>query len=281
MKFVLDNLNGKIDGALTLDQLHILSDLCSFEVQGSKFKSDRLKQTKNFDWDGRRRLFDTQRQQFPVGLFNLISSFLGRYGIPYEVENMRNHSKKMFDCIPGNYGLRTYQSNAVMASLLNGGGIIKSATGSGKTTIAALTIAALGRNTVFIVHTKDLLYQAKESFERILGIKIGQIGDGVIDIDSPVVVATVQSLSIISTKVEYESYSYDEDDEEAEQSISVDKATKDMLFKWVASIGLVQFDEVQRVASRTAFSARNMFYNADFAFGYSASPWRDDERSGG
>ena len=65
------------------------------------------------------------------------------------------------------------------------------ATGSGKTVVAAAMIARLGQPALFFVHTKDLLYQAKSYFENILKVPVGQIGDGVVDIQ-PITVATIQ-----------------------------------------------------------------------------------------
>jgi len=145
---------------------------------------------------------------------------------------------------------------------------------SGKTTMAGKIIATFGEPTVFIVHTKDLLYQAKESFEHLLSTDIGQIGDGVVDL-KPITVATVQSLANACNKVELESYKYDEEGGAIDHT-ELTANNKHAILSWSKSIGLVLFDEVQRVASRTAYSARFMFENAEHAFGLSASPWRDD-----
>lgn len=274
----INRTEGKIMSNLTFDQLAIISSECSFEVEGAEFKRNtfRKKSGGKNDWDGRRRLFNINTRRFPIGLLPRITNIFSMARIPVRVEGYVGPSARSVDInsVATNFEERPYQTEAINKSIEYGSGIIKAATGAGKTTIAARTIAELGKPTVFIVHTKDLLYQAKESFEKLLDCPIGQIGDGIIDLDAPVVVATVQSLALANTNVEYEKYGYDEDADDGKEDISEDKGA--IIREWSRGIKVVQFDEVQRVASRTAYSARFMFPNAEHAFGYSASPWRDD-----
>ena len=74
--------------------------------------------------------------------------------------------------------LRPYQEAAVNAALRARGGVVVIPTGGGKTVVALGLAAALQTQTLFIVHTRELLRQTMKSAERFLGIKAGQIGGG-------------------------------------------------------------------------------------------------------
>lgn len=271
----VDNCECKIINRLNIDQISVLSQLMSFKVENSEFKANNFNK-RGSDWDGYKRLFNSQTQKFPTGLLYKVISLFETLKIEYRIIDKRNSLPKAFNakCTPKE--VRDYQNEAMIASLINRNGIVKAATGSGKTTMAAMTMCSIGKKSVFIVHTKDLLYQAKESFEELItGASIGQIGDGVVDIeDKDIVVATVQSLATVLNI--FDKYSYDEDNEDYKEDVTVIVQKKKDIIRWSPSIGMVLFDEVQRVASRTAFEVKTMFKNADYSFGYSASPWRDD-----
>ena len=170
---------------MSKDQLAVMQDICSFEVEGSEYKAEAFRNRKSggFEWDGMRRLFDIQHQTFPIGLLERVRRLFDTLGVQYEIESHRkdwSNSKIQYNIL--NFEAREYQRQAILVSILHGNGIVKAATGAGKTTIAARSIAAFGLRAIFIVHTRDLLYQTKESFERMFPEeKIGQIGDGIID----------------------------------------------------------------------------------------------------
>lgn len=278
---VITNTECKITSPLTKEQMEVIQDQCSFEVEGSEYKAQAFRDRTHgkCKWDGKRRLFNTQTRVFPVGLLSRIIKLFRLYGIQVNMIDKRIYLPVNSQIPIAHIESRQYQTNTVLSSILYGNGIVKAATGAGKTVIGALTISALKKNAVFIVHTRDLLYQTKESFERIFKNRIGQIGDGVVDLQ-PITVATVQSLSWVM-QLEYEDYKYDEDytscgDMIVEDSLSDLKRYRAEILKWARTVGIVIFDEVQRVGSRTAYAARFMFPNANNAYGYSASPWRDD-----
>lgn len=91
-------------------------------------------------------------------------------------------------------GLRDYQSEAIDQVIPHRMGVFYMATGGGKTNMAAGLIARKNVPTLFLVHTKDLLWQTQKRFQDILGIKIGAIGDGIYEPDF-ITVATVQTLN--------------------------------------------------------------------------------------
>lgn len=97
--------------------------------------------------------------------------------------------------------LRDYQNDALDAALGNTfegmpwpRGVVKIATGGGKTELAVAIYETTQMPTVFIVHRKHLVKQAIDRFKKY-GIIAGQVGDGVFDPDPQgITVATIQTL---------------------------------------------------------------------------------------
>lgn len=273
----INNIYGKIVDHLTIDQLTIIQQECQFRVEGSEFKqyAFRNKRRGSFEWDGYRKLFNIQTRRFPIGLLGRVVSLFEKNGISVNIINKRKVDNMIYDYQYDQSFLRDYQTSCVIASLVNGNGIVKVATGGGKTVIAGCTIGALGKKSIFIVHTRDLLYQTKESFQRLFPNEtIGQIGDGIIDYQN-ITVATMQTLAILGG-VEIGSNSYDEESNNDEAKIEADAIKKDAFHKYAITVQCVMMDEVQIVCSQTAYNVRFLFEYATYAFGYSASPWRDD-----
>lgn len=279
IKIEINNIRGKIVNMLNIDQLSVLQGLCAFKVEGSEFKANAFKYRKKggFEWDGYRKLFNARYQTFPIGLLDVVRSAFVNAGIPVQVIDKRKKNNETIEYSMANFQLRDYQTNAVLKSVTYGNGIVKAATGAGKTTIAARTICALQKRTIFIVHTRDLLYQTIESFQRMFPNEtIGQIGDGKIDYQN-ITVATMQTLAILND-IEVGKNKFDEDADNIKETKTQYKEiyNPDIWHKYRNSVDCVMFDEVQRICSQTAYKVRFLFEKANYAFGYSASPWRDD-----
>lgn len=261
----LSNKQGKLIGDFPQEVILKISHACSYKVDGAEF-SELYQQGR---WDGRKRLFNGSTWVFPLGLLDRVLLILQQNQIPYSIEDERQR-----DC--GDYlhrhangvGARPYQQQAVDKAIMRGRGILQVATGGGKTIIGAHLIHTLSVPALFVVHTKDLLYQAKESFEQILGIEIGQIGDGVVD-PKFITVATMQSLCILGKKKVKE---WDKMEREVPQSVANIQLAK----KAMEEAKLIVWDEVHRCACDMALEVSAMITNAYYWIGLSASPWRDD-----
>lgn len=90
----------------------------------------------------------------------------------------------------------SHQQKCVSAMIKNSetGGIILSATGTGKTTIAGNFFSLLKGYGVFIVNELSLLKQTKKALEKVLGEKVGFIGDMKFK-PRRISVATIQTLN--------------------------------------------------------------------------------------
>lgn len=270
----INNIYGKVVDKLKIDYLAAIQNECQFKMEGSEYKSWSYRK-RNIDWDGYKKLFNLQTRRFPVGLLSRVIKTLNKYGMYVDIIDKRVHLPTTYDYKYDDSFLRDYQRSTIITSVMHGNGIVKVATGGGKTVIAGCTIGALRRKSIFIVHTRDLLYQAKESFQRLFPDEtIGQIGDGIIDYQN-ITVATMQTLAILGD-VEISKNKYDEDNNDDEEKIIADMIKKQEFNKYVQSVQVVMMDEVQIVSSQTAQGVRFLFTSADYAFGYSASPWRDD-----
>jgi superfamily II DNA or RNA helicase len=263
----LGNSEGKLKGLPS----HVSNEIsmeCSFEVKGAE-KSEMYRKGR---WDGRKKLFNKQTGAFAMGLWSRIREILRRHSITPMIVDERTTIRSMIEvALTESVEPRPYQNAAVEAAISNGRSLLQVATGGGKTVIASKLIAELGCNTLFIVHTKDLLYQTKKSFEEMLeGQPIGQVGDGVVDIH-PITIATTQTLSK-ALGVKFEKGLDDADYSEKE----IDKSRSGAIKKCVAAADMIIWDEVHRVACDMAMNVAKKIENAVYWVGLSASPWRDD-----
>lgn len=96
--------------------------------------------------------------------------------------------------IKSNIILRNYQEPCVNALKKYVNGIFILFAGAGKTQIALQCASELKQKTLFLVHTKDLLNQAKERCENNLICKTSTITEGKCDVSGDIVFATVQTL---------------------------------------------------------------------------------------
>ena len=101
---------------------------------------------------------------------------------------------------PVNYNadikLYDYQENAVNKLIQAQGGILQSKAGSGKTRMAIALICAVGKKTLWLTHTNELLNQSYNSASEFIDKKLlGKITAGKMQIADGITFATVQTLS--------------------------------------------------------------------------------------
>ena len=142
---------------------------------------------------------------FPIGLLDKVMGICHDYGKYYNkdvkiflVDNRDGNimdkqivlrKKLMTDKV-----LRPYQVEAVETFMKKKEGIVNIATGGGKTLVATEIIRRVRGQTLWIIDKKELLNQTKEVLEDLLGIHVGVISDGKVDIKD-VTIATIQSLN--------------------------------------------------------------------------------------
>lgn len=124
----------------------------------------------------------------PIGCFNDIWEIH-----PYK-EDYTDYTTTKKANIKSNIVLRDYQEPCIKALKKYVNGIFILFAGAGKTQIALQCASELKQKTLFLVHTKDLLNQAKERCEDNLVCTTSTITEGKCDISGDIVFATVQTL---------------------------------------------------------------------------------------
>lgn len=108
---------------------------------------------------------------------------------------------------PPGLELRDYQEEAVSALLKAKGGVLKAGCGAGKTITGIELVHRIGQRFLWLVHTHDLLDQAKRDFlELYPNMDIGLITEGKFEIGKDGAIATVQTLSKMDPKLYAEEF---------------------------------------------------------------------------
>jgi len=218
-------------------------------------------------WDGKYHFLKLNKMTFPTGLVHIIKEYCEEIGVPCRIIDRRvlpfpfgvfQTSLAIDDGCLNGLTLRPAQLEAVEAAVRAGRGVIEMPTGSGKTEVAAAIIKTLDRlanrslQTLFLVHTKDLLRQTRERFIKRLGCDVGAFGDGKCELDSPVVVATIQSLDSLWKK----------DQQAAEDFLGIYET--------------IFLDECHHASAGTWYKLSMFAGNAYFRFGLSGTALRRD-----
>lgn len=225
----------------------------TYPVPGAKFTP----KFKSGIWDGTISLLDP-RWTFPAGLVSTVLAAASKKHLHITLEDSRDSSQiipKMNDdeiasCLES-ITLRDYQVAAIQNSIQKTRGIIQAPTGSGKTAIACGIIQLARRNglkTLFITHTKELLYQTAKSITKTTGVTPGIIGDGQVITANQVSVGTVQTLSRRLAQKD-------------PAALSITKGAD-----------LLIIDEAHRGDSQTFQATINACDNAYYRFGLTATP---------
>lgn len=214
---------------------------------------------------------------FPTGLLSIARDFFLENGIEFETIDTREEFDLKPISLSNFYTIRDYQSDVIYSAIKKQRGIIKAATGAGKSVMAGAIIALTGAfPACFFVTTKDLLYQAKEEFERLIEkngipVTVGVIGDGRCDIED-INVMTVQT-AVRSLGRKYEKF--DEEDDDAIESCLGEVSNKDRIKKLLISSRMIIADEVQHFAASSCQIISDYCSSARYRYGISATPWRD------
>jgi len=178
--------------------LNYFADKYSYEKKNAYFIKDKYPNA-----DTTIRLFSKKFKRFPIGFINEVMQSLHDYAVwknktpVIKIIDKRYMDKtviEMPDKLLSGKTLRPYQQEAVDAFVnRKKEGMLEITTGGGKTLVAAEIIRRLRMKTWFIVDKLELLTQAKETFEKNLGLEVGIVGDGKRDIKD-INIATIQTV---------------------------------------------------------------------------------------
>lgn len=262
------------------DANHILAldKHLSFYVQGAEhtaaFRGFFNREGDFVKWDGFKKLL-TPTLQFPTGLVERVKDFYQAANKTIDIVDKRpakSVGKEKF-ILPNldrlNKKPYPYQLEILDVIDKNDRGIIKVATGGGKSLIAALIAAKLGKKTIIYVIGKDLLYQFHDFLSLIFDEKIGLIGDGkceIHDINVASIWTIGQAIGVDKKNILLDSEN-DEEEVTPNKYVSILKMMKDTRVHIIDECHMSACETIQQIFKQST---------TEHIYGLSGSPWRDD-----
>lgn len=275
-----------------------VQSLLSYKVEGS----EHMVAFKSGHWDGRSSFFNFERGTFPRGFVVLVQQALAKDG--YRVQIV----KKPYPAPLGaerpevdrfGYVERYDYQPAVMDQLVRHGQIIAQvATGGGKSRIARMCYARIGRPTLFLTTRGALLYQMADAFKE-MGVNTAVLGDGKIEISSQVTCGMVQTIMswLKETTVEAEMgtilaslkrrkvdpRNWPADDEitaKAQAAVAKQNAKRETMIKALERFEFVILEEAHEASGNSYFEILRHCINAHYRLALTATPFmKDNEES--
>jgi len=276
IEIFLDNVNCKIKGPLPQDVCKELDLLMSYSHPGYMFmkggKGGYGLGGKYGGWDGRIRLLK-KSLIFPIGLLDMAKDFFREKKIPFKIIDIRPELSygKPIDFVDKTMTLRKYQKDVLTKAVSAGSGIIKVATGGGKSLIIASIAAKYNIPTVIYVIGIELLHQMKETLERSYNIECGIVGGGKCELGKNVTIMTIWSAAAAFNK----KAKIADNDTTQDSGKHMKLLDKSGVRKAVEEAQLFIFDECQYAASETLQFIHRASTSAKHRFLLSGTPWRD------
>ncbi len=263
------------------DANHILAldKHLSFYVQGAEhtaaFRGFFNREGDFVKWDGMKKLL-TPTLQFPTGLVERVKDFYTEHGKTFDIVDKRSaksvgtprdiltNLKKM------NKEPYPYQMEILDVIDKNDRGIIKVATGGGKSLIAALIAAKLGKKAIVYVIGKDLLYQFYDFFSEVFDEKIGIVGDGKCEIHD----INIVSIWTVGSAIGMDKKSILIEGDDDEELVAKNKYAD--ILRMINETKVHMIDECHMSACETIQQVFKTAKKAEHIYGLSGSPWRDD-----
>lgn len=277
-KILIRNYTCQITEESDANHLLALDKHLSFYVQGAEhtaaYRGFFNRDGDFIKWDGFKKLL-TPTLQFPVGLLERVKDFYQTAGKTFDVIDKRAPKsvgqEKLIIPNLEKMGKSPYPYQMEILDVIdkNDRGIIKVATGGGKSLIAALISAKLGKKTIIYVIGKDLLYQFHTFFSEVFDEKIGIIGDGkceIHDINIASIWTVGQAIGIDKKSILLDSEN-DEDELGTNKYADILKMLKDTKVHIIDECHMSACETIQQLFKQIS---------AEHLYGLSGSPWRDD-----
>lgn len=246
IKLFVDNHITKVDADRT--QHHTIKKALEYDIHNWHI----MRKINNGQANTTASMYDIRRKAFFTGLLPTVVKYLKQIQVPYKIYDVRTKDTeiKIHPYHVKGFEQRAYQDRAVKTAIEKERGVIKVATGGGKTLISAMLVRALRLPTLFITHKIDLLEQTYEKYQTILGdlFSIGVIGARHYE-EGFVTIATKQTL--------YELFKKDP------------KETAKLLKQYKCLI----IDEAHRVSSKSFYTIATLASNAYYRIGLTATPF--------
>jgi len=293
IKLYVSNTVTYISDRLPSDVYQGLRKVLGYRPEAAVFKIrygnkhwDGIESTLHFNERSCKCSIKKKGTHFPTGLFNKARDFLVSNNIELEVYDIRDKVEKNIELeISDDFELRDYQGKVIEDAFNMQRGIVKSATGSGKSAMAAGIIQKAGVSPfIFYVTSIDLLQQARSEFSKFLNqnnlpLKVGIIGNGEFDIRD-VNVMTVQT-AVRACGGKYVKFDDEDKNKLSKADSTMIKQKKKDILALVQSAKGFMVDECQHCSSESAQIIADNSINARFRWGLSVFPDSRVELRGG
>jgi len=164
----------------------------SYTVPNYRWMMDRFP-----GWDGKIKLL--KRNQLPAGLFWATYREIEKEEhVKFKIHahhhiGIHRTSERHWVVSEGKYEFQNICVDQMQKAIYKGGGLVLSATGSGKTRVAAMLASRLKCGLLFIVDQLNLLEQARHDIKKHLGENVGKVGESKFNLER-VTIATRQTL---------------------------------------------------------------------------------------
>ncbi len=237
-----------------------LEELYTYKMKGAEFSYLYKRRI----WDGTKCLL--KNNSIPFGYIHHFESIVNQFNIKFntnykilyddrrdkDVMNYQSNNKYKDNKIE----LRYYQKESVDVALQKKIGILNLGTSAGKTFISGELIKKVNKKTLLLVNRIELAKQTQKVFIDYLGVDVGLMIEGNLDIDKDVVVASIQT---IFNTLKNKSKGYNE------------------LKKYLYSVNMVLYDECHGVSNSITYTYLQKYLsNVEYSIGLSGSPFRTD-----
>lgn len=244
--------------------------LLSFKVAGVEY----TKAYKEGNWDGVTYMVNAKKE-FPIGLLDRAKFYFKNNNIEYELIDRRppikfaNPLDLTQRLIQAEMPPRDYQIRAANIVEKSNFGIIRAATGAGKTLIAALIAAKLNKPTIIYVIGLDLLKQFHEFFSQVFDEEIGYIGNGI---------CNIQRINIASVWTVGKALDIQLDDLTFDDEIDEEKFQESNKYKIISLLKdtKVHLLDECHVATATTIRSIHKVIDPEYFYGLSGTPFRED-----
>lgn len=282
-RLIVNNISTRIDPPIRGEHHAILKKKLGYQpeesfwmTRGSKFWDGWIT-TLCFDRARCRCVDKKDGMHFPTGSLSLVREYFNQNNISYIIDDVRPKvAKSNKFSTNDSVSLRDYQKRIIDSAVKKGRGIIKAATGAGKTIISAAIIAELDVvPAVFLVTSRDLMHQARKELSSVIlengkSANVGAIGGGVFE-PADITIMTVQT-AVRALGGAYKKY---DEEEDVEDDYSFDDRKKETIIKLIKTCKVMISDEVQHWSAEMCQIVSNSMDEARYRFGVSATPWRD------
>lgn len=232
-----------------------VQQILSYTVPGF----DHMKAFRGSNWDGRASFFEFNPATFPAGFIHRVRSKLTQQGhtvhvVKKPLPEPLGPINPVVDTFPEDPRY-DYQMHVVERLLKHGQIIAQVATGGGKSRIAKLCHARIGRPTLFLTTRSILAHQMRDQFMTDLKVPVGIFGDGYWSSPQKMNVGMVQTFT---------------------ERLADDHPKRAETLELLSSFEFVILEEAHEASSNSYFDVMRLCKNAHYRLALTATPFMKD-----